>query len=528
MPCYGVCAGICFYLKYDKFKVSPNELVDMCFLTPDSIISRSQSLLKFFILDCRSCSEYESGHLPCAYSLDATLLQDNPEEFTKHVQILSSLKGSHFCLFFDDFMNSNSSDHTLQEQSLLIYLLSRGFRQISLCEGGYRSTHAILCNKSFSNSGVDFIDHNHSTCFECNPSIKPKPNSSSNQVDGFLSVVRERVSSILGKKPTVVIPTGNALKSHRLSNLAHVYIEPEVSAEMLQCCQLPSTVEVKLLLTVLRNKSSTGSLYTSCLVRLLSLLFAQLIESAVLFEKIVSVSNPSGRDSHHSGVYIAQPIAVFIVSDFDGSFDDIKCNFSKEILQKTFDPFSNLISVHYCYAKAAAFKQHKLYEISTPSAVHMEPYSSTILNLAPISEGGVSYSFDKYDSNSVDTPSMSVQKTNVLSPVSISSSANSPSVSPNLDSLFSVTLPTDPSELVAINGNNGSTLSVPSSLVTRYRTNADKKKSYYEFAEFKTVLYLPSISTEMEVLSIIRDLNQGGIGDDGICIVSLVCGMLNP
>jgi rhodanese-related sulfurtransferase len=162
---------------------------------------RSYSQIKFFVLDCRPRAQFDAGHLPCAYSLDAAMLDQQPEEMGRHVANLSMLKGSHFCFFAhgssrrarqaarqaerdarraaraaaDDASGAGSDkagsssgsdseddvdvdeeaveeeqpeDEVSRVQSVVLYLLSKGFKYISFCEEGYLSTASLHSHSS--------------------------------------------------------------------------------------------------------------------------------------------------------------------------------------------------------------------------------------------------------------------------------------------------------------------------------------------------------------------------------------------
>lgn len=54
-----------------------------------------ESLLKgdgvrYFVVDCRPGDQYNSGHLPTAFHLDANLMLQNPAEFSTAIHALSA------------------------------------------------------------------------------------------------------------------------------------------------------------------------------------------------------------------------------------------------------------------------------------------------------------------------------------------------------------------------------------------------------------------------------------------------------
>jgi hypothetical protein len=212
--------------------VAPAELIGHCFQTDQSAEQRAFTQLKFFILDCRPAEQvcicfcllicvldvssfvvlwlqYAAGHLPCAYSLDANLLSAHPEQLAQHIHTLQSLKGCHFCLF------DESDTEKDRLNSLVLYLLSKGFKYISVCEGGYAQTHSLIMNHDQNErETVEIIDHDASLCHVCHIPIhvlmfslfdfvslqvcSPPPPKPTTEAPGFLSswINSSRLSSI--------------------------------------------------------------------------------------------------------------------------------------------------------------------------------------------------------------------------------------------------------------------------------------------------------------------------------------------
>lgn len=83
--------------------VKAEEILRHCYADKNDLLesSSSENIQQYFILDCRPKSQWQSGHLPCAYHLDPQLLsclEDIEEEVSK----LSCMSGKHFCLFSSD------------------------------------------------------------------------------------------------------------------------------------------------------------------------------------------------------------------------------------------------------------------------------------------------------------------------------------------------------------------------------------------------------------------------------------------
>ena len=435
--------------------VSSRELVDHCFLTNDSALIRAQSLVKYFILDCRSVSEYEAGHLPCAYSLDADMLQSNPEELARHLAILSSLKGCHFCCFFD------GDGSSMDEQSIVLYLLSRGFCQLSICTDGYVATHRIL--KASVDGGIDLIDHSHSHCLECKPNLRET---------SLPSMGRKFLQSVFG---------GLDRKTKRISVLPNL----DEITDIVSSSQLPHNAELKLLLTVVRNKQSSFSAYVSAMKRIVGVLLGHALESFTTFEKVVPVGPAfvGGRDNHHSGAYIAQPIVMFIAYPNDCSLDSSFTKFSEELILHAIEPFTSLCTFHLAYARCQSVKPESVsFETNLPPDATLDRVSSASLSMASTSE-----------------------------------SSENPVIDHSIKQ----------DQILKIAGLQGSEVSISRSLLARYREASNRSsKIYVEFIEFRSIVFVPSICNEIEVASIVRDLNQGGLSDESVLVICIVCGRI--
>lgn len=128
--------------------------------------------LSFLLLDVRVRSAFESGHLPCAVSFDATSSRSWSE--------LDALKGCHLCIIGsgrrDDVTVDDVTDDV--ERSIVERLSERAFPFISVCLGGYRACHELL-----DRLGDDavlqlrLVDHEPSTCLECRRRRHPAASS---------------------------------------------------------------------------------------------------------------------------------------------------------------------------------------------------------------------------------------------------------------------------------------------------------------------------------------------------------------
>ncbi|KAI0228184.1 TBC1 domain family member 23 [Lamellibrachia satsuma] len=136
--------------------------------------------VRYFVVDCRPAEQYNAGHLPIAFHLDANLMLQNPTEFANSVKALSMAQkqaissgsvagGEHLC-----FMGSGRDEEDQYVNMVIANFLQRNCLFVSLASGGYAALHEVL--------GTDLrgglTDHNARHCIVCHPDT-----TSSNGVD---------------------------------------------------------------------------------------------------------------------------------------------------------------------------------------------------------------------------------------------------------------------------------------------------------------------------------------------------------
>eukprot|EP01083_Nonionella_stella_P086802 241321_1 len=169
--------------------------------------------VKLFILDCRSAVQYDAGHLPCAFHLDPNLYLQ-PGKLAQRVDSLVAMahEGCHFC-----FLGEGRGRETAL-LSLCLFFLQKGFRRVSLCEGGYRECHEIIADR------YEMIDHNPAACVECQ-------HNSATTASGWISSVRGKLTGMISE---------TAEKRRTRSEMKRLTQTP------ITCLALPSSYEMLL------------------------------------------------------------------------------------------------------------------------------------------------------------------------------------------------------------------------------------------------------------------------------------------
>ncbi|XP_041372559.1 TBC1 domain family member 23-like [Gigantopelta aegis] len=127
--------------------------------------------VRYFVVDCRPADQYNSGHLPTAFHLDANLMLQNPEEFSSAVQALwttqkqaiaagSVAGGEHLC-----FMGSGREEEDQYVNMVVANFLQKGSQYVSIAKGGYSELHQVLRD----NLSEGLADHNSKRCIICCP-----------------------------------------------------------------------------------------------------------------------------------------------------------------------------------------------------------------------------------------------------------------------------------------------------------------------------------------------------------------------
>lgn len=218
---------------------------------------------KFFVLDCRSITQYQNGHLPLGMHIDPTLDPDSPD-YCSQINDLQAMKGCHFVLFFDG-MDSDGNKHLMAKH--LNTLLDKGIRFVSYCSKGYAGLHELL--EGSENEGLELVDHNPQYCAVCAGK------------KGILSQLRGRVEGIL------------AASEKARTRLNRRGVPP-------RCRITKTTTELSLLHSVLRDASSTPAKFRSATHRLCSLLIAESLELMPTQENELRTPNGAQYVGHHA------------------------------------------------------------------------------------------------------------------------------------------------------------------------------------------------------------------------------------
>jgi uracil phosphoribosyltransferase len=308
--------------------VSEEELVRACYGETKSdgsgnaastAGSSGTTPLKFFILDCRPLEQYEAGHLPCAYHLDPELLL-RPSELNERVESLGSMQGCHWCFLGEGgerpetvaglaaaaaahpshATSAQALLHAQQAQvtvvaapstrssavvkSFIQIFLKRGFKYLSNCESGYAGCHALILASDHS---YELIDHNQSDCLECTGRRKMKE-----QKKSFLQNVKRFAGNVISRLEDT---TQESLQEYQSTHLPEtvVVLLPSHSTAPGSSPLSPGqnavpNLSLKLLMTVIRDKSTDLSSFADALQRITSVLVATFLERVEVRERNVS------------------------------------------------------------------------------------------------------------------------------------------------------------------------------------------------------------------------------------------------
>ncbi|RMX51497.1 hypothetical protein pdam_00014843 [Pocillopora damicornis] len=127
--------------------------------------------VRFFVVDCRPADQYNSGHLPTAFHLDANLMLQAPSEFATAANALfatqqqsieagSAASGEHLC-----FIGSGREEEDQYVHMVIANFLQKKSKYVSIARGGYQALHELLSD----NLSVGLADHTPNTCIVCTP-----------------------------------------------------------------------------------------------------------------------------------------------------------------------------------------------------------------------------------------------------------------------------------------------------------------------------------------------------------------------
>ncbi|XP_065056142.1 TBC1 domain family member 23-like [Rhopilema esculentum] len=137
----------------------------------ESYKNQDEDAVHYFLVDCRPADQYNNGHLPTAFHLDANLMLQAPDEFSTAVQALFSSQqqameaksvagGEHLC-----FMGSGREAEDQYVNMVIANFLQRGTHFVGIVRGGYTAIHDILID-DLTNG---LADHNLQRCIVCTP-----------------------------------------------------------------------------------------------------------------------------------------------------------------------------------------------------------------------------------------------------------------------------------------------------------------------------------------------------------------------
>ncbi|XP_071958393.1 TBC1 domain family member 23-like [Antedon mediterranea] len=147
-------------------QVNVSELVQ-------STSQASADSVTYFVVDCRPAEQYNSGHLPTAFHLDANLMLQQPSEFASAVKALSAAQqqavdagsdaaGEHLC-----FMGSGREEEDQYVHMVVANFLQKKSQYVSIASGGFDALHKLL-EKELA---TGLTGHSITTCIVCRPEM---------------------------------------------------------------------------------------------------------------------------------------------------------------------------------------------------------------------------------------------------------------------------------------------------------------------------------------------------------------------
>ncbi|KAK3888097.1 hypothetical protein Pcinc_007835 [Petrolisthes cinctipes] len=155
--------------------VSSQEILTSLHDPQDDPHDDPQDQVRFFLIDCRPAEQYNAGHLPNAFHLDAGLMLQQPASFQTAVQGLFLAQrqalttktpgcGHHLCL-----MGSGDMDQDQYVHMVCASFLQRYTSLVSLAQGGYKALHDLLSG-SLAES---LSEHDPAVCLACRATPTP-------------------------------------------------------------------------------------------------------------------------------------------------------------------------------------------------------------------------------------------------------------------------------------------------------------------------------------------------------------------
>ncbi|KAL8598400.1 hypothetical protein ACOMHN_032677 [Nucella lapillus] len=194
--------------------VSAEELVQT---NQHTMVTEEEDSVRFFVVDCRPADQYNSGHLPTAFHLDANLMLQNPDEFSTAVQALfatqrtaiatgSAAGGQHLV-----FMGSGREEEDQYVTMVVANMLQKNQQYVSLASRGFIALHSLLEEDLEGN----FADHSPRACIVCNPDNASSTSDAENGEDFSPSKI---LPTELFGKLTTVVKSKSAEMKEKLSN----------------------------------------------------------------------------------------------------------------------------------------------------------------------------------------------------------------------------------------------------------------------------------------------------------------------
>ncbi|KAK6173494.1 hypothetical protein SNE40_016935 [Patella caerulea] len=189
-----------------------------------------EDCVRYFLVDCRPAEQYNSGHLPTAFHLDANLMLQNPVEFNTAIHGLFAAQqmaiaaesvagGEHLC-----FMGSGREEEDQYVNMVVANFLQKGHQYISSTRGGYTALHDVL--KDNLTDGL--TDHNVKYCIVCSPDTTGTSSCSDlDNTDDFRISKESSMDSLFGKLSTVMKSKSAEVKEKLTNYIKNDQMAPE-------------------------------------------------------------------------------------------------------------------------------------------------------------------------------------------------------------------------------------------------------------------------------------------------------------
>jgi len=181
----------------------------------------SKSDIHFFLVDCRPAEQYNNGHLPTAFHLDANLMLQAPTEFSTAIEALFSVQqqaidagasagGDHLC-----FIGSGREAEDQYVNMVVANFLQRGTHFVSIASGGYHAIHEAVASDLSNN----LVDHNSKNCIVCNPDSVLSSEDESGEISNELSATPDSPKGGIVEKLSTSLRSRGANVKERFGKL---------------------------------------------------------------------------------------------------------------------------------------------------------------------------------------------------------------------------------------------------------------------------------------------------------------------